>query len=139
MGFFDYRDRFQQWISDQSAVFSFLMSHANSWERAIDEGNLEFDEEDEKMLLGAFRLWLSNCAKSTPKLKQLIAEAYEGETSVSGASDFFDQVQKAKDYVARIERIAASERSHGIRGIRLSEGEAQALERILPGVTPALR
>jgi len=58
------------------------------------------------------------------------------EVPVSGAGEFRDQIQAAKDYISRIERIADRERSHGMRGVRLSEGEAEAFRRIVGDSIP---
>ena len=136
MAFFDYRDRFQEWISDQSAAYSFISSHAKSWERAIEEDNLEFDEADESEILSLFRNWLIYCSKVQPDLRQLMREATGGGTSVSGAEEFLDQIKAAKAYIARVDRIAAKERSHGMRDVCLDEAEAEAYRRLVPGSNP---
>ncbi len=68
MELYDYRDRFQEWISDQSAAYSFIKSHAHSWERAVEEGTLNFSEKDERKILFMFRHWLENSTKALPGL-----------------------------------------------------------------------
>jgi hypothetical protein len=128
MAWYDYRDRFQGFVVDQNAIHSFISSHIRSWEQGIEDGTIEYTSEDEERYLSICRSLLSVWLDALPKLDELV-----GQESISGVEEFRANVRQANDYCDRAERIAARQRSVGMRDVQLTHDEAATLGEIISG------
>jgi hypothetical protein len=126
MAWYDYRDHFQRFVLDQNAIHSFIASHIQSWEKSVEDGTIEYKTEDEESYLAIYRSRLSVWSGALAQLDELASRE-----AVTGMEEFRANVCQAKEYCDRAERIAARQRSVGMRDVRLTRDEATALGKII--------